>query len=1685
MGGNTMKRSTKQLLSALLVVAMMLSLLVVMPAAAASDLKTYIFDAVTETLTDFNESLDGVQVDPSKEHNLGTDGFFTFVPSSDKAKTGLQDNDDKSMQEFADGYTATQRWTFDCKSTSTKAFIKFTTGDEPAELKVWWISGGDDRQLTVYEGAAMGDTITYTSTVSKKNTPYITPKIELKANTTYFVCSATTTDSTKSGTIYFCKLQVKEIEPYSVYTLDVDAESTLLAVGKTGTDLENVVIDKFYTFGKNDKLAIKNQTDDDGNLVASEFTDGSTHTNYIDFGGTLLNKAGSRDLTFTMAERGGVKVWWRCSDKDRPLVIESADGQTTYYTSANAAKDGCYVDTLNLDAGSYRISGNKPHIYKIEATPGKAAVIPVNATWDETTIGKPTISVALNAKDSGSIDVSVTGVNIGTAETDESATTYAEKVVVYMMDETGTVVDSAEINARTTPSATKTVSLTPDASGSYTFVAKAVRGDDETPIASEESSTFAFTLPLAKAAIKSATSKGAGADGAGTVEVVWAEVPEATGYNVYNGETKVNTETVTGLSYTITGLTVGDKISVAVEALRGSDVGPKGDAVTVTVTAEEQRVWSFTNYGESSSAKAEENGYSGSVADNDLKVWSTNGKGKITDKADGVCFYYTAIPEAYNWTLTGRIHVDSWTWSNGQEGFGILATDTLGSRDGEASVYNNNYMLAATKSDDKNVKMTGYLGLTFIEETGYTNEWLAEQKAAGVTTIVPPNGSTHHNMDAIAEAAEIIENYNIVANCTNAAANTKTTSIEKLSGGDYKEQEYFIFTLQRNNTGYYATFTSDDGQFTKTVKTYDPNALSVQDTDNVYVGFFTARNATISVTDVKLTTIAKEDDAPAEEPDPVYVEPKITIASPDYANSDTYNLILTSNVKGDATIKVGSTTYTAELKVQGTETADAKSGLRRADVTLKLKSGDNNVNVTFVPKPAEEQDFGNTYTFLADTAAVATKASVRYNTDFANQTNLYVAPAPTGNAYNKGTKTSPLDIYTATQAARPGQKIIITEGTYKLISTVTIGEGIDGTADNPIYLIADPEATSRPVFDFQGKCVGINFSGDYWYCKGFDVTNSEEGEEGIAVAGKHNVFEQVDTYKNRGSGMQISRISGYNVLKEDWPSDNRFINCVSYLNSDSGREDADGFGTKLTIGEGNVFYGCVAAYNSDDGWDCFAKAATGPIGVVKLYNCYAFMNGYVLNEAGDGIILGKGNGNGLKMGGESITGPHEVHDSYAFYNKAKGLDSNSGPDVKFYNSISYNNHGYNVALYTSNASNTAFIGQGILSLKDNNLTDVITEEGKTVEAGVTVADSLKGIGTQVAADYQNATTYYWDGSAAKNTSGATLPAAADLFMSVDLDAAISFIDPINNVVERNEDGSVSLGDFLKLKDTVSSDIQDIAPKSLSENLANMTYPFTIDPDYATITPDNIADNTGSNPTSGRDSSRSDDTTTTETNTVNNRTNADGDTLITVTAPDGEVLVDVTLPAETPTSDVVFTDVPEDHWAADAINEMAARGLVKGVDEVNKVYDTDSPVTRGTLATLLFRLSNGKAGYECSFTDVAGDAWYADAVAWAAKTGVVTGRSETIFDGDATITREELALMLYRYAGLLGQGTAQTADITAFMDASSVSSWASAGMNWAVANGIINGVGNETLAPQASATRAQTALMLQRFIALVK
>ena len=194
-------------------------------------------------------------------------------------------------------------------------------------------------------------------------------------------------------------------------------------------------------------------------------------------------------------------------------------------------------------------------------------------------------------------------------------------------------------------------------------------------------------------------------------------------------------------------------------------------------------------------------------------------------------------------------------------------------------------------------------------------------------------------------------------------------------------------------------------------------------------------------------------------------------------------------------------------------------------------------------------------------------------------------------------------------------------------------------------------------------------------------------------------------------------------------------------------------------------------------------------------------------------------------------------------------------------------------------------------------------------------------------------------------------------------------------------------------------------------------------------------------------------------------------------------VRVTVDAEFVRSSLPFSDVSRGQWFYDYVAWAYNTGLMEGVSAGR--FAPNSTTTRAMVITIIYRLagSPGVSGTS-DFTDVPADAWYSDAVTWAAKRGIVEGMTATTFDPNDAVTREELAAMLYRYAKHKGYDTsaAENTNILSYNDALSISEYAFEALQWACGEGIINGTGAGSLEPGGSATRAQLAAMLYRFCA---
>lgn len=183
---------------------------------------------------------------------------------------------------------------------------------------------------------------------------------------------------------------------------------------------------------------------------------------------------------------------------------------------------------------------------------------------------------------------------------------------------------------------------------------------------------------------------------------------------------------------------------------------------------------------------------------------------------------------------------------------------------------------------------------------------------------------------------------------------------------------------------------------------------------------------------------------------------------------------------------------------------------------------------------------------------------------------------------------------------------------------------------------------------------------------------------------------------------------------------------------------------------------------------------------------------------------------------------------------------------------------------------------------------------------------------------------------------------------------------------------------------------------------------------------------------------------------------------------------------TETTKLNFTDVKESDWFFKGVEYVVDKGIMSGVSE--NEFAPAGKLTRAMLVQMLYNMESRPAcDAENAFIDVPVGQWYTDAVIWANAAKIVSGMGEGLFAPNMEITREQMVAMLYNYAKYKGYDVTASADLSTFADNASVSAWAKPAMQWAVAEGYISGMGDNQLAPQGTATRAEIASVIMRFM----
>ena len=466
-------------------------------------------------------------------------------------------------------------------------------------------------------------------------------------------------------------------------------------------------------------------------------------------------------------------------------------------------------------------------------------------------------------------------------------------------------------------------------------------------------------------------------------------------------------------------------------------------------------------------------------------------------------------------------------------------------------------------------------------------------------------------------------------------------------------------------------------------------------------------------------------------------------------------------------------------------------------------------------------------------------------TSEAEATKYYIG-TPAEGAAQTGTSAddpmAPDNIGSLLMELKPGDIVYVLPGVHKANFTWSIGKTnasetngtyISGTYDDYIVFKAlDPsQETVLSFYDqtFAGTNRGVQIYGNYYYWSGIDICGA--GDNGMYIGGNYNVIENCEFYDNRDTGLQLGRNFSANNTIDSWPNYNLIRNCTSHNNYDNETkgENADGFAAKLTVGYGNIFDGCIAYRNSDDGWDLFGKDESGIIGTVYMYNCVAFENGFLeysqaecneryttanqsaLETNQNIYTTANGDGNGFKLGGSTLEGDVFMYNCYSFNNRMHGVTDNSNPGViSVNNTTSYNNS----AIVDNDPSSPTF-GQIIGCDTTHNNIDLARSEGSynNLTGVLSVFNNRTGSGNDAylgstenclltAGTKWNKITTPYDANTITGRNGESVAAvaASDIFVALPTnDLGVNRDIHIHSLF-RNADGSLNLGDLLKIKD---------------------------------------------------------------------------------------------------------------------------------------------------------------------------------------------------------------------------------------------------------------------------------------------
>ena len=840
----------------------------------------------------------------------------------------------------------------------------------------------------------------------------------------------------------------------------------------------------------------------------------------------------------------------------------------------------------------------------------------------------------------------------------------AEDIVVTMLHNDGQAGEAVIKRSE----GTATVNFTAHESGDYTFVATAQR------LGCADKASDVYEVKDFILGVKMPTITWAENKGNGEVYLDWVNISDAKDYTLTykvkgsDESTAVKIDGITEGDYTVKNLTVGSTYEFSVVANRADGYCSAVSEKELSITANAQKNWYVSTVGSAQETKAtiteaDGNAQVINIANGDTAskkvatveakdITNTTGSmeiqakasGKISDDEDGFSYYYTKVnPEKENFELTATFTVT------------------------DASLTPDN--------------QTGF-GVVVADTLG-VNNWGAPSYVHKYFNYF---SSMMYSSKNNAPTMRYITGYTSADTSNKDGVDRVNNNVKfnQLTGTDmFKVGAEYTFTVRKTDDGYEAVATTENG--TQTQKLTANDFTSVQEDGTVVVGVMVARKIGVKITDIKFTTSESKGLATSEVVEDK-ITPSIRVYSSNTCGAGEYEYTVVPNCAGT-------------LKVTGSADGEVVTKEVTADEVVRIpvavNVGSNTIKAEFEPAAAAN---------ITSTKTVTSETTV--NRKVYGEAGQTIIVTSDGKTTGDGTEESPLDINTAVSYAQPGQTILMKNGVYD--KWVTINRSVCGTADKPINLVAESistDGTDGVVL----SGAGLTVIGSYWHVYGLYVKDSSG--VGIQVSGNYNTIDMCTVNHAANSGIQISRNGGADnyagIQGKLWPTGNLIKNCESFDNCDAGRNDADGFAAKLTCGEGNRFYGCISHNNIDDGWDLYAKSVSGMIGSVTIENCVAYNNGWLTTDDVTAAGYNYGEGNGFKLGGGYLKGGHKLINCVSFGNHAKGITSNSCPDISITRCTAYNNgnaDSYSVGLNTMDSMLKEWKVSGLISMSKADLT---------------------------------------------------------------------------------------------------------------------------------------------------------------------------------------------------------------------------------------------------------------------------------------------------------------------------------------------------------------------------------------------